>query len=309
MTLHGRTFEELEELRSRLPPGMWEKIRRYENFEDEDDDDEGATYYPERGNLTRDELNALLLYKSYFGHHLQRALNKKKRLLDNRKLEDKSTNPSLKSIIKDSHKLAPHMDSLISKQKLPDELSNESLYRGSRISYGTALIKSGKKPGDTIRDPRYQSFSLDPGVAMEHTAKSQSGDATRKFRDDGNRRVLIRDFKPRRKVLLEHHIKKGEMGLYLGNNDTELEVIYPRDKKWKIVNVRDDVVHHPFIRVAKSVIDDYGLGDTNVSQNVRIYTIERKKKKVVKKKPLQRKKVIKKVIKRKPVKKCSCRKK
>jgi hypothetical protein len=166
-----------------------------------------------------------------------------------------------------------HLDAFIQRNKIPEGIEDKPLYRGGRISYGTALIKSGKKPGDIIRDPRYQSFSLNPGTAMYHTSVSQYGD-----KDSFMQGLAERDphdpafqFKRKKKVLLEHYPRAGETALYGGNEDPELEVIYPRNKQWKITNVRDEDVTYS-IKSGEEPIEG--------KQNVRIYTVERKRKKV-----------------------------
>ena len=180
----------------------------------------------------------------------------------------------------------PLIDNLINKNKVPDELSGQPLYRGGRISYGTALIKSGKKPGDTIRDPRYQSFTMNPGTAMYHTSDSQYGDrdalalglmGEEWVKDNPNDPAF--QFKRKKKVLLEHIAKGGETGLYGGSQDPELEIIYPRDKKWKITDVRDEDVTFSISYEPKR----------EGKQNVKIYTVERKKKKQTGKKNVKRK--------------------
>jgi hypothetical protein len=264
--------EDFERIKRKLPPGLWDKLT---SIPDNLNGDEYFRLLHDKYGITKAEARAISYYKSPSSEALQMSL--RKRQFQKRLLSEHQHEPGDWEI-----RSVPHLDSLINKNKIPNELSGHPLYRGARIDYGTALIKSRKKPGDIIRDPRYSSFSLNPQTAMFHTSTTPFGD------DVG---MVYK----KRKVLLEHIARGGETGLYGGPEDLELEVIYPRDKKWKITNVRDDKFRYQF-----GSEDDL---DRDKDQNVRIYTIERKKKKVVKKKPLQRKKIIK----RKPVKRCKCK--
>jgi|WetSurMetagenome_2_1015567.scaffolds.fasta_scaffold213640_2 hypothetical protein len=274
MNLKYLTREEIDQLQRKLPPGFWQKIDRH-NIPD------NADFYKmlhDKYGITKEELRAIMEYKSTQGWIIQAALIKRhnqKAVQLNKPFFSARNREEARGI-----KFVKPLDRVISGEKIPNELHGMPLYRGTRLSYGTALIKSGKKPGDVIRDPRYQSFSLNPGTAMFHTSTSQFGDGGKDT------------FKRKKRILLEHFAQSGETGLYGGNKDAELEVLYPRNKKWKISNIRDEDI---------SFYDE----DDPVAgkHNVRIYTIERKKKKVVKKKPLQRKKIIK----RKPVKRCKCK--
>ena len=295
MTIRYFTEQEKENLKNIFPPPNWS------------------------GDIP-EEMEAYEKYKSTRGSHMQSAL--RTRDMQQAKLKNQPFPDKIKGKPRSENrdvKFIPYMDNLIEKNRLPEELSGQPIYRGSRIDYGTALIKSGKKPGDTIRDPRYQSFSMDPGTAMYHTSKSQFGD---NFGDD------IGDFKRKKKVLLEHVAKGGEIGIYGGPEDAEFEVIYPRDKKWKITNVRDEDVTFGIKRASDDSPKVEG------KQNVRIYTVERKNKKLVGKKIVKRKivkrvktpvksKVASKPVKpkvdnkpikktnskiiRKPIKKCKCK--
>jgi len=296
MTIHHFREEDFADIKRRLPPGIWERIKHLPYSEDANEDFDELF---NRAGITPSERRALLDYKSISAESIQQYLR------DRRVQKATALNqplPITESYYKwsNSRRVQP-LDSLIAKNKIPDELSGQTLYRGARIDYGTALIKSGKKTGDTIRDPRYQSFSVNPGTAMYHTSKSQFGDS---WDPDDN-------FKRKRKVLLEHIARGGETGIYGGPEDTELEVIYPRNKQWKITNVRNEDVTYSIRSGEES---EEGL------QNARIYTIERKNKKLVGKKIVKRKvvkrvkspvkpiKKIKSKIIRKPVKKCKCKK-
>jgi len=285
MTIRYFTRDEEDDLAKRLPPANWK-----------------------RKDVSENESDAYSVYKGFEGGDMQSALRtreaqqaklKKQPFPNKIKGQPSSENWSVEFI--------PHMDNLIEKHKLPEELSGQPIYRGSRIDYGTSLIKSGKKPGDTIRDPRYQSFSIDPGTAMHHTSKSQFGDMDT---EDRNWENPENRFKRKKKVLLEHVVKDNETGLFRGDTDGELEIIYPRNKTWKITDVRDE-----------DVVYSSSYGDK--SQNARIYTVERKKKKQSGKKVVKRKvvktpikpkvaskpvKKIKPKIIRKPAKKCKCKK-
>jgi hypothetical protein len=114
---------------------------------------------------------------------------------------------------------------------------------------------------------------LNPGTAMYHTSASQYGDLDSFLvtPEERNPTDPTLQFKRKKKVLLEHYPHAGETGLYGGEDDMEVEVIYPRNKSWKITNVRDEDVTYS-IRGG----DDPVIG----KQNVRVYTVERKKKKV-----------------------------
>jgi hypothetical protein len=286
MTLQNPTKEDLERLIQKVPPGIWDKIKEQEAIMNkirkvrkigdttEIDDEYYRNLYKLYG-ITKQEVQAISFYKSPSSEEIQRALRNRRfrrELLSEKPLTDLYFEWARKAI--------PHIDSLIAKHRVPHELSGQRLYRGTRIDYGTSIIRSGKKPGDMIRDPRYQSFSINPQTAMFHTSRSQFGDL------EGE------PFRARKKVLLEHIVKGGEPGMFGGSDDSEMEVIYPRDKRWKITGIRDE----------KFKYDTYENEPEQI-QNVRIYTIERKKKKTVKKKPLRRKKVIK----RKPDKRCKCK--
>jgi len=283
MTIYAIKRSEKENLKKSLPLQNWNK----------EDIPEETRAYNEYKSLQGRNMQKILITRE-----MQQAKLKNQPFPDIIKGEPRSENQVIKFI--------PHMDNLVEKHTIPNELSGQPIYRGSRISYGTALIKSGKKPGDTIRDPRYQSFSIDPGTATFHTARSQFGDD---FGSEGTRWSDPENkFKRRKRVLLEHIIGEDEIGLYGGNKDAELEIIYPRDKKWKITDVRNEDV----------------IGYDDESQNIKIYTVERKKKKQSCKKVVKRKvvkltpvkskvaskpiKKIKSKIIRKPVKKCKCKK-
>ena len=270
MTIRYLIKQELEDVKNKFPPEQW--------FDTAPDEERQAYGY----------------YKSPSGYQLQRNLvtrNMQQAKLKNQPMPLRVKGDSSND---DVIEYVPLFDNLINKNKIPEELSGQPLYRGGRISYGTALIKSGKKPGDTIRDPRYQSFTMNPGTAMYHTSDSQYGDrdalalglmGEEWVKDNPNDPAF--QFKRKKKVLLEHIAKGGETGLYGGNQDPELEVIYPRDKKWKIANVRDEDVTFSISYEPKR----------EGKQNVKIYTVERKKKKQTGEKVIKRK-----VVKRTPVK-------
>jgi len=286
MTIKHFTQNDIENLKRRLPPGLYEKIT---DIYKSSGDKSTESWYNSciKAGVTPQEIKALQLYKSIEGAYMQSALKKR-----NAQLSTRLNKPYFSVREKyDAHHLreVPKLDKLLEREKLPKELHDMPLYRGTRISYGTALIKSGKKPGDIIRDPRYQSFSLNPGTAMYHTSKSQFGDEDTFLGHNPN----AMPFKRKKKVLLEHFAKEGETGLYGGRNDLELEILYPRNKKWKISNIRDEDVTFA-IRTGDDPLEG--------KQNVRVYTIERKKKRVVKRKLTKPK------LKRKPAKKCKCKK-
>jgi hypothetical protein len=258
MTIRHYTKEEIENLKDQLPPRDWDLLTR--NAEDPDQ--------------PTDEELAYALYKSPSGWYLQSLL--KSRDVQQAELRDEPIPTIIKGEKSDNRRTLEHirhLDALIQRNKIPEGLEDKPVYRGGRISYGTALIKSGKKPGDVIRDPRYQSFSINPGTAMYHTSVSQYGD-----KDSFMQGLAERDphdpafqFKRKKKVLLEHYPRAGETALYGGSEDPELEIIYPRNKQWKITNVRDEDVTFS-IKTGENPIEG--------KQNVRIYTVERKKKKL-----------------------------
>lgn len=291
MTIRHFTQEDFERVKRELPPGIWKKLNELPYS---DDPDEDFHHLFEAAGISYKEKRALLEYKSLQANRIQEALRRRESQR-NLPISDKYINWALKPV--------PYLDSLMRKNTLPEELSGRHLYRGTRIDYGKALIKSGKKPGDTIRDPRYQSFSMNPGTAMYHTSKSQFGDADAMFIGlDAQDQENYPKFKRQKKVLLEHIARGGDTGIYTGSDDAEMEVIYPRNKNWKISGVRDEDVTFA-IRTGENPIEG--------KQNVRIYTVERKKK-TTKTQPKRKitkpavKKPVRKVVK-KVVKKCKCK--
>lgn len=263
MTIRHFTQEEIENLRNILPQRDWDiesNTNENKEFESLYDDD-----------LSKEE-RAYAYYKSPEGQYFQEASQSRdmqQAMLQGQPLPEKIRGKTLPRRIK----YIQSLDNLINKNTIPEGLENKPLYRGVRLSYGTSLIKSGKKPGDIIRDPRFQSFSLNPGTAMYHTSISQYGDldsflTTPEERDPTDPAM---HFKRKKKVLLEHYPKAGETGLYGGSADSELEVIYPRNKTWTITNIRDEDVTFSVRGGEEPIIG---------KQNVRIYTVERKKKKI-----------------------------
>jgi hypothetical protein len=258
MTLYHIRREDFEKIRRQLPPGVWEQIKHLPFSEDTEKD--FYKIFNEAG-ITPEERQAFLDYKSIAADTIQQYLRTRDAQQATYKNEPLPI-PVTQAWYKWALKPIKNLDTLIARNKVPEKLSGTPLYRGTRIDYGTALIKSGKKPGDIIRDPRFHSFSMNPGTAMYHTAKSQFGD-----RDPDEK------FKAKKKILLEHIAQGGETGLYSGPEDAEFEVIYPRNKSWKITNIRDEDVTYG---VSQETDDHPAIEE---KQNARIYTIERKKKK------------------------------